>query len=347
MMAAACGMFSFSGASFSIGGRFLGRARLLLDPADASDVALFGMMNFFHQMLVGDWSAEHELSEEAIEQALQVGSLWDVTNYLGLYGKRCAHQGKFDEAERVIIRLQTIADDYDFGNARQNQGAVSTFLHFERGSLQDARRAAADYTTTIDEDPPRIFALGLDARILARMGDLESAHSRVERAEALAAQVGIIPPFQMSTVQVARLVLDVGQLEQACADGGGPAARRLGRRALRSGKRAVRMAAKVASKRVETYQLMGNCHWLLGRRGAAFSWWHRSIEAGESLAAAPQLARTYLDISDRLLTARDQSLFLGESAESLQRKGSAILTGLNNREQFHGVNRRAGTSVDS
>jgi tetratricopeptide (TPR) repeat protein len=328
MLASACGMFSISGISFAIGGRFLDRGRLLVDPADANEVALFGLMNFFHNMLVGNWGSEHELPEEAIERALQLGQLWDITNYLGLYAKRCAHQGRFDDAERGIRRLAEIAEDYDFAPARQNHGSASTFFYLERGELQEAHVAATAYTTTMDEDPPRVFALGLDAKILIRMGELEGAEERIERAEALVAQIGIVPLFQMSTLRGARFMLDLDRLERATADDDGAGARRLGRRALRSGKRAVRMANKVASKRVETYRLFGHCHWLLGRQGSAFAWWHRSIEAGESLGAQPQLARTYLEVADRLTEAGSERRFRGQTAEALRTEGRAALASL-------------------
>ena len=132
-----------------------------------------------------------------------------------------AHQGRFDDAERGIRRLAEIAEDYDFAPARQNHGAASTFFYLERGELQEAHVAATAYTTTMDEDPPRIFALGLDAKILIRRGELEGAEERIERAEALVEQIGIVPLFQMSTLRGARFMLDLDRLERATADGDG------------------------------------------------------------------------------------------------------------------------------
>lgn len=326
MMSGAIGLFTYSGVSPAIAGRFLEQARLLIDPADVKEVALFGMMNFVHHMFIGDWKREHEIDENIIDRSLRLGRLWDITIYLGFHAKSCVHQGRFEAAEREIVRLAEIAETYDYDVARQNYSAVRTFLALERGELEQARVLSVHYSNTMDEDAPHVFALGLEAKILAQMGRLEEAAERLERAQALIAQAGIILPFQMSTVLVARLIFDLAQLERAIAEGA--ATRKLGRCAMRSGKKAVRMARKVAAKRVETYRLFGRCHWLLGHRDRAIDWWHRSIAAGESLGALPQRARTKIEVADRFLEAGIERCFLGLNPNQLRQEGEDELADL-------------------
>ena len=322
MFAGACGMFSFSGVSFRIGQRFLDKARPLLDPLDPAELILYGLMNFSHNLFRGDWNDRHVLEDALVEEALRRGQLWDVTTYLGLFAKRCVHQGRFDRAEMELKRLAEIGERYDFELARQNWRAVQTFLLLEQGRLDAACEAAAEYVRNLEEDATRVFATGLHAKALALAGQLDAAEAAATRGEALARRLAIVPPFQASTLHSARFVIDALRFE-AAQTGERVPARRLRRRALRSGARLQRTARKVASKRVETARLLGRCHWLRGRHPAALRYFEASIEAGRALGARPQLARTLLEVGLRLETAGIEGL-AGQGAAALREQGLAL-----------------------
>ncbi|MCG8590529.1 MAG: AAA family ATPase [Proteobacteria bacterium] len=257
MYAGAIAMFSFSGVSFSLAERFRERAEPLVDDGDARERVLFGFMRFFHLMLLGDWGAHYSVPDEVVREALRRGALWDVSNYLGFRGKRDVHQGRFAEARQALLWLAEIQDLYGYDLARQNLLAVGTLECLERRDLAQARRIVATYATSLDEDHPRIFALGIQAKVLLLSGDRAGAAAALHRAEELVRQVGIVPPFQLSTLATAQLLAAVLELEEAVASNGASLRRRAGRRARLQARRAIAVARKVASQRTEVHRLAG------------------------------------------------------------------------------------------
>ncbi len=88
-----------------------------------------------------------------------------------------------------------------------------------------------------------------------------------------------------------------------------------------SGKAAVKNARKCALGRTEALRMMGNYFWLTGKQKKAFTWWQRSIKAGLSLGAHPELARTYFEVGKRLLASDGtQQKSLRQSAGEYLRK---------------------------
>jgi hypothetical protein len=66
----------------------------------------------------------------------------------------------------------------------------------------------------------------------------------------------------------------------------------LRRRARRSARYAVAIAAKAAHQRTEIYQLCGEVFWMLGHSRRADQWWQRAVACGREMHARPELART-------------------------------------------------------
>jgi len=63
---------------------------------------------------------------------------------------------------------------------------------------------------------------------------------------------------------------------------------------------AKRVARVVAIQRTEIHQLIGRIHHALGRTKAAHEAWRASLAAGERMGTAPEVARTYATIAERL-----------------------------------------------
>jgi hypothetical protein len=106
--------------------------------------------------------------------------------------------------------------------------------------------------------------------------------------------------YHVSTFLSSRLLYDVEVLAAALERGDRAGRRALTRRARRSCRAAIRIAAKVARERPEVYRLAGRLYWLLGSSQRALAWWTRSIAAGRALGAHPELARTYAEVGRRL-----------------------------------------------
>lgn len=147
-------------------------------------------------------------------------------------------------------------------------------------------------------------------------------------AEAIIKRLRLVPPYYQTAYLTNRLLLDLTELEEA-AGGGGSVPRALVGRARRSARRALRIARQMPLDRTEIYRLAGRLQWLLGKPARALHWWGQSIAAGEHLGARPELARTYLEVGQRLTVDPSKSPSLGGlAAAAYLEKARSLLTEL-------------------
>jgi class 3 adenylate cyclase/tetratricopeptide (TPR) repeat protein len=298
MYAGAAALFAYSGASFAVGRRFLARAETLVRAGNVRDLFAYRSMRFIHRYLEGDWDAAHGIDEELIQQALSYGQLWDVNSYLDLECDRHIRQGAWAAARRDIDRMRELVEVYGYDFARSNLHARSAFLLVERRELPSALEALDLYAAR-DEELFQLLGLGPRAKVHILQGDCDTAVATLARAERIVRRLRLVPPYHLTGYLTNRFLLDLTALE-ACLAGDRAGWRVLARRARRSGRRAVRTAARVPVERTETYRLAGRLAWLLGRHDRALAWWARSIDAGRQLGARPELARTCMEVGQRL-----------------------------------------------
>jgi hypothetical protein len=305
-IADACGMyagsallFSFSGVSFSISSRILDVAKGLIRPGNAKDEFIYRAMRFLHHYLQGDWDDVHAIDESLVNESLRYGALWDVNMYLGLDCERRIHRGEFAAADRVMTKLADIVDTYGLDLARANREFMVALVALEQRDLATARAAVERYDAGRHETLLHLLALGTRAKIDLLMGDRAGAATRLAEAEILLAR-GQVPPYFRAATVVSRLIYDLGTLEAEVAEGAVRRPRTLERRADRSARSARRVAAACAWERVEVYRLTGVLAWLRRREDRAVRWWTQSIAEGERLHAIPELARTHMEIAQRL-----------------------------------------------
>jgi hypothetical protein len=279
MYAGAAALFAFSGVSFRASARFLDVAERLVPEGNTRDLFVYRSMRYVHHYLRGDWGDEHAIANELVEQGLRYGQLWDVCAYLGFRCDVKAHQGAFAEVERLIDKLVEIGDVYAYDFARSFEHAYTAMQHLERRQLDEALAAADIYYAS---------------------RHLEAAERTLEATEALISRAGQVSPWHLSEYALSRLHCDLDRFEHALATGEKGAARLLGKRARASGKRAIGIAKKVAKARTEGFRLAGRLCWLRGQHDKAVDWWARSLVEGERLGARPELARTHLEIAERL-----------------------------------------------
>jgi tetratricopeptide (TPR) repeat protein len=223
-----------------------------------------------------------------------------VTAYIGF---RCAiksHQGDFAAVGSLIDKLNEINDvfAYEFGKSHVYSQTAIALL--EQRRLDEALHAIDVYYTSRHEEVLNVLALGMKAKAQVLIGDLAGAAETLAKTEALIGRAGRIPPWHVSEYVLGRLLYELTALEGATTDGGSGSHRSLRRRAKRFSKEALAVAAKVAKPRTEAFRLTGRLYWLLGQHPEALRWWQRSIDEGTRLGARPELARTHLEIAERL-----------------------------------------------
>jgi class 3 adenylate cyclase len=286
------GIFSYTGVSFGLGGRFLARAEPLLEGRpEAPDYLYYRCMRFIHHFLAGDWSAAHEVPPDVLDAHVRAGHLWEAAAYLGLVGEKRIRCGDFAGAAEVLRRSDAIAEGFGYQDARLAGMGDRVYLLLEQGRFEEAVEAADAYREESPQQLLHALALGARAEAQARAGALGAAAETLERGErALAALGNQAIPYHASFVHAARYLLDVARLE---AGGSGGALRRSRRRALGA-------AAKVAARRPQAFRLAGREAWLRGRRGAAVRWWARSLAAADRIGARPERARALHEIAIRV-----------------------------------------------
>ncbi len=328
MYAGGAALFSFTGMSFGIAGRFLEIARSLVRDGNVRDMLTYGSMRFIHHFLHGDWRAEPCLDDTLVDEGLRHGQLWDVSTYLCLCSERKARQGDFAGARAEIAKLSAIAEAYGSDFARSCHDGSRAVVTLEERRLEEATEALRHYYTSRVEKLFNLLALGWTAKLWMLRGEDARAASALGEAETIIAALGRqVPSYHRGPYALSRFMFDVGVLEKSLAGGSHDvaAARRQARRSWRG---AVKSAHRVASDRVETYKLCGRLCWLVGRESQASRWWTRSLAEGERLGARPELARTHLEIGRRLAGASAGATRSGLDARSHLRRARELFTEL-------------------
>ena len=295
-------IFSYGGVSFAISRRFLNLARSLVRDDDIPAWFMYRTVNFLHHMFEGDWSEEHEIEEALVQESLQYGQLWDVVTYLGTHADMKISTGEFGVARERMEKIAEIRDQYEYELAKSTHYALVMFLALEQGRLEEAVVAADAYYEENPEDLLHVIALGGKAKAQVLLDDRPGAEETLSRCAAIVARAGRgrVPPYQLSNYLRSRFLLDVAELEAAAGGESRVQWRSARKRARESGRAALGVASKCASRRTEIYRLAGVLHWLVGKPGKALEWWRKSIESGQSLGAQPELGRAHAEVARRL-----------------------------------------------
>ena len=218
--------FAFGGLSFDVSRRLGARAQALVRETDPDEILYERAMRFAARVLEGDWDDAHEIEPERLEDSLRRGQLWGPTTYLGLFGEKLIHRGRFEEAQRCVEQIDEIRDLFRFDLATTNYYYLRTLLPLERGDLAGAIEAADAYYDHTPEDLLHILALSAKAKAQVLLGDLAAAEIALGLAEDLMASSAPVPPFHASAYHRSRLLFDVAGLEQASQRSAGSAAPR-------------------------------------------------------------------------------------------------------------------------
>jgi class 3 adenylate cyclase/tetratricopeptide (TPR) repeat protein len=323
MYAGAIGIFSYGGVSFALGEKVLGIAGEVVDAAGSPELYFYyRAMSFVHNFLQGDWSDEHRVEEDLVQENYRAGRLWEVTTYVGLEAEQHVRRGDFARAQERIELIDEIWETYDYDLAKTNHYWLPMILLLEQRRLPQATRAAEVYYDENPEDLLNLLALSSKATAQSRLGDQEGAEASLAKGAEIVARSKHPFPLHLSSYVSARLLVDATLLEESLARGDQAQARALRKQAKRSGRQAVRVAARVGYRKPEIFRSNGRHAWLVGRSGEALQWWRRSLEVARTLGMRPELGRTCQEVGLRLsenrsgprdLDGRDGAAYLDEA----------------------------------
>jgi hypothetical protein len=316
----------------SIGERLVDRGVSVTRRDDVDGRFQVHFYSFVHHLLRGDWSDRHLASLPLCEQQAAKGQLWEATNFLSLAARRVVLQGRFLEAERILARLVALENRYQYDLARSSHQHGRALLLLEREDLGEALSAGRAYYAEHGDDAINLIALGLLAKAAASSGLLDDARGFIRRGRSIMERNRAIAPYQRGPFLRSQLLTDL-----ICLEASSPENRRSQVRSCEASARsALRCALRSACERSEVLRLVGRYHWLQARPRRAANFWVRSMKQASSLDARMELARTHLEIAERLPNGLCGKWVGGSSPEAHRAIGTRILAAGGRRDRVRG-----------
>ncbi len=322
--------FSWTGMSFPLARKILDFIEDKIDKDDLKSTIYFQTddqtLNFF----VGEWQNQ-EFDEKLVEQGIRIAEIFSISNYTIFHGRTFLEQGRFKAAMHTAERLEEISVLFEHEYPMALKYFLKTKLLFKYRQLPEAIKEAEQGILFNKKTRLGTLLLGLHAlkaRMMILMRDIESAEALLEQAETVMSEMNVTPCY-LSEYLLARLSLEMFHLAEAVQRGNGADVAELGRTAMKTARQTLKNASKVASDRVEAHRLMGRCLWLLGDNKKALRSWESGIRAGETLGAQLELARTMLEVGERLQEPQsDVSELKGVPASEYAEKAELMLNNM-------------------
>ncbi len=292
---------SWSGNSFRLSRRILDFCRVRINPTDIKSRLFHRMCALAYNCVAGDYPVG-DYDSDLIEQNLYVGEIYPSVLYIFHHGNRSLEQGRRLQAQRMIDKLADIAATYgnDFSKTVEHELSARLLLKYRQ--IEDAvhvTQKGIERATRLDMHLFVHLFHSIMARLKLLQADIHGAHESLSHAAEYTTEAAGMPYYHSPFV-LSRFACDLHLLERALAEGAPKAIRAQRRAAVRSGRKMLRNAQKVASDQTEAFRLRGRLAWLLDNQRTACMWWLKSIDIGARLEARLELARTYTEIGRRL-----------------------------------------------
>ncbi len=340
-MAAASGfsaLFSYSGVSLKIGKKVLDYTKGYLPKSDIKAVFAYNYWKLVCDYLSGNWHKQGEFDEGLIDSMVVKGEAWNATGYITILGFIKIELGEFDSAQKCCDKLREIAEVYEDDYAKVRNYYVYTKQLLRAGKLEEVISVANEgvpSTTKVGQPLAVIFLLGMKANAQILLKDVAGAEESLKQAEELVSLEKRISPLMISSYLTSQFMLNLFNLEKAIDSGDKFKTRKLRKKALHFGRAARKNSEKCAAEKTKVLRLMGVYFWLIRKQERAFVWWEKSITAGESLTARPEMARTYLEVARRLADEKSRiGQINGIGAEGFFQKAQHIFTELDMRRDL-------------
>jgi class 3 adenylate cyclase/tetratricopeptide (TPR) repeat protein len=308
IFAGASALFSFTSFSLSISKRILDYAKPRLNPDEPKQWISYDLLNTIHLVQKGQWNEITECNEDLIVKNLRIGEMWYASQQYYWHGLPVIFQGHFDAAERMINKLNEIAETYDNNISHCLKYLLNVTLRIH---CRHIKKATAEVTHGINLfqkwgfSVPLLNLYCLKASIHLLLKETEEARKSLDQAFQIMSEVNLVP-IQSSAFYRSQFEYFLLCLEGSIKAGHRKESAEYRRKAFKSGKMLIKTCRKAALYRMESYRLMGVYRWLTRDRKGAFRWWYKAIREGESLDARPQLARIYAEMGMRLCEGKNQ-----------------------------------------
>ncbi len=330
MFAGASLAFSWTGMSFKLARKILDFIEDKIDKKDIKTIIHYQTddqtLNFF----VGEWQRQ-KYDDSLVELGIKIAEIFSISNYTIFHGRTFLEQGRFKDALFTVGRLQEMGTLFEHDYPVALKYFLKTKLLFKYRQVSEAAKEADDGIVFNKKTRLGTLLLGLHAlkaRMMILLMDIDAAEKLLEQAEKVMEEMNVTPCY-LSEYLLSKLSLQMFQLEEAVRSGDRKRTDEFGKVALRTARKIIKNADKVASDQVEALRLLGHCYWLTGKPKKALRCWEKSIIKGEELGARLELSRTHMIVARVLRDPRSQITELnGMSSMDHWQKAEAMMTNL-------------------
>jgi class 3 adenylate cyclase/tetratricopeptide (TPR) repeat protein len=303
MWISASGLFSWTGISFRLSKKILDYAKTIINKNEIRQIFFCNLFELLYDCFTGNWPGVKEYDDDLVALNLRVGEYWHVSTYIVFYGYLAIERGAFSEAEAIIDKLSEIWETYGNENGIEYWYSLKIVLLILLRKFHDALKEA-DTGIAFQRQTGRelvvIYYIGYKAVIQIQLEDISGAKESLLQAKKLVSKIGFVPPIYISGYLKAQFLFDLHLLEQAIRSNDKKEKSEYIQAAKKSGKRALKNSAKYALDRTEILRMMGLYWWFIGGQTRAIRFWNHSIKVAERFGANVQLAKTYMEIGQRL-----------------------------------------------
>ena len=332
LFASASSLFSFTGLSFKLSRKILDSAKDKVDKNDMRQLILCDLLETAHNFYEGNWKTIQEYDDDLVRENLSMGNIWDVAQHLYWHGFTYICQGYLDRARSMINKLNEIGEVYHNDNSMLFKYLLNTNLLTECREFHDAMietEKAIDFVQRSDSNVSLINMYAYKALLNLLTGDANEAERSLKDAYRIISEGYVFPLFSSNFYRT-QFEYYLYRLEESLKSGTKSGSFEHRSKAIKSGKRLVKISQKAARHRTESYKLMGVYYWLIGKQKKAVKWWNKSINEGRNADARLGLSRTYFQVGKRLLEAQSEYETLnGIGAEGYLEKARVLFKEMN------------------
>ncbi|MFX0212336.1 MAG: hypothetical protein ACFFDT_40560, partial [Candidatus Hodarchaeota archaeon] len=306
-------LFSVSGISIAISQKFLNVSKKLISENDVKSLFMHKSFEMMHNFHAGNWDREYENSEELINTGLRLGELFNVIIYVGYYFYILVGRGEFKSALSLNNKISQIYEAYDYDFGRFYEKIIEFIYRLEKRNLYDISKfadACLNLANKLGLKFWNIRILGLKAKAQILLKNVTGAEESLRQAKQILLESGHIIPLYSREFIISQFLFDVYQFKELLLASSLRTdklkIKEYRMRTHKSGKDAVKLSHKVAEKMPEVFRLVGTFCWLKKKLNKALNYWDKSIKSAEHLGARPELARTYMEVGERLLEKKSK-----------------------------------------